>query len=678
MPSPPRPPRGSPPRRALHERSDSQTNERNKSTLRMVEDSIPYIYGESPYPVKSSQVLLPSGQYPSHEPTLRGRPHEEVPLGDTSRLPQEEEPSKEPRVAGSRQGSDAGWLTNRSSADLSFYTASARDSTGFTTPGQDRRASVLSTSRLGPSIRKVTDEAPPFMTLESQPQPENAGSSTFPSPLSHQTLNKDSDDSLSSTGTIIVKKTRDGKKRVSYSAFPQTGRPSSSRSNLATPASHSSNTRIADQYRSPESPVSPVSPVSPIYAASPERRTASTPTRSKNDSPTRIQYPIIKPASASGSWAESTVAAPQVPPRALERAQKRWNPHLSTVQSERSSTTSGGRSSQTMWLPDSSRASKASSNVLSPRMSSNVPTLPSRNDYEGVRSPTGETGPSPGPFTNPAGPAPVRQRDTTGSTIRMVNDRDEDALKIPSTIPGSRDSENVQPKTPDDRQAGAISRPGSRASFFRDSIPAWARTYYARPMSSSSGLNRRDSTATDNISINIFRTHDRGAKPPYDRRQSGLNMHPVGPEDLNSDGNAQRRVSPSWSPHLWHDRTSLGRRRTIFQRPFGGEVFDDRALTERNVQVVMFMLGYIFPFSWFIAAFLPLPPNPDVSPSESKGKGKDQARQSEIAVDLEKQLGPTDLARYETARWWRSINRVMCAVGVMVIVIIVGSPFSWL
>lgn len=39
--------------------------------------------------------------------------------------------------------------------------------------------------------------------------------------------------------------------------------------------------------------------------------------------------------------------------------------------------------------------------------------------------------------------------------------------------------------------------------------------------------------------------------------------------------------------------------------------------------------------------------------------------------DLEKQLGVVDEARYENARWWRNINRVMSGVGVLIIVAII-------
>ena len=74
------------------------------------------------------------------------------------------------------------------------------------------------------------------------------------------------------------------------------------------------------------------------------------------------------------------------------------------------------------------------------------------------------------------------------------------------------------------------------------------------------------------------------------------------------------------------------------------------------------------PKAWFIAALLPLPPRPTVI----SVKGKDVRRQSQLLEDLEKQLGAVDEARYENARWWRNINRVMSGFGVLIIVAIIA------
>lgn len=72
--------------------------------------------------------------------------------------------------------------------------------------------------------------------------------------------------------------------------------------------------------------------------------------------------------------------------------------------------------------------------------------------------------------------------------------------------------------------------------------------------------------------------------------------------------------------------------------------------------------------AWFTASLLPLPPKP-----KSNGK-KPERRLSrlDLARDLEKALGYVDEARYENARWWRNLNRMMSVLGVIILLAIVS------
>ena len=124
-----------------------------------------------------------------------------------------------------------------------------------------------------------------------------------------QPVSKDSDTSLSSlnsTGTVIVKKTRDGRKRASYSAFPNTARPGSSRSNLSLSTPQKLVTMDTGVKDSPVSPISPSSPVSPGYTMPHERRVSSVPLYANlyasSQNSVNLQYPVIRPPSASASW----------------------------------------------------------------------------------------------------------------------------------------------------------------------------------------------------------------------------------------------------------------------------------------------------------------------------------------------------------------------------------------
>ena len=151
-------------------------------------------------------------------------------------------------------------------------------------------------------------------------------------------------------------------------------------------------------------------------------------------------------------------------------------------------------------------------------------------------------------------------------------------------------------------------------------------------------------------------------------------------------GPPRHRLSPTWSPHLWPNGASLGKRRSIFVAPSLDEQAEGNAPSKRTAQILLFAIGFIFPpgelnlsyeqarrlltalKAWFTAAFLPLPPRPAIA----SAKGKEVPRQTQMLEDLEKQLGVVDEARYENARWWRNINRIMSGFGVLIIVAIIA------
>ncbi|MCJ1458390.1 hypothetical protein MMC28_008762 [Mycoblastus sanguinarius] len=665
MPSPPRRKRDSPPKRAaLHERSDSHTNERVSPTLRMVGDPEAQIYGSSPFPTKPSQILSPKGYNGSTFGAELGVPHGRNTPSETKQ--ENGGPStvatsvKEKEIADIERDDDAP-ITQKSSTYISSYA-----STSGTMPGLDTSTSILAGDQGLEDNGRVSDDIVQLPSVPTRAEISGQYSISNQREVSpHQAIvSKDSDTSLSSTnstGTVIIRpKNRNGPKRVSYSAFPSTIRPGSSKSNLSLSTPEKPTVK---DIGGETSLVSPISPSSPMSSGTPvEHRTSSGPMsanlQAASQSLVNLQYPVIRPPSASASWAEMPTSVRRTL-RTVERDPDRWNPHLSTVQSE--GTSSEGRSSQNMWLPDSSRVSKSSSIAINPRESSELPPMPSS-------PPQGSLDLFPLPI-----PPPVYRRDITGSTIRVVNEREDDVPSILPTIPGSRGSEYLAAPSTDNR-ASVVTKRGSRASFFRDSIPAWARAYYARPASATSapkpGHETRPSTSTENISLNVFRPRTR-PEPNGQERRSSLVISPVRPRELDLAEvrvPPRRRISPNWSPHLWHDRTSLGRRRTIFQAPSLDEQAEGNELSKRSAQILLFVIGFIFPPAWFIAAVLPLPPRPEIG----SAKGKDAIRRTQIVEDLEKQLGPIDEARYENARWWRNINRIMSVVGILIIIAIIA------
>ena len=662
MSSPPRRLRRSPPRQPLHERSESQTNERASRTF----DKHQILEDETPYLTKPSQILLPSSQ--RTPPSWLQKSFE----GESGSAGADDvDPTKRDRVLGKRWSSDAQqqshepWVKLPAGTSLDVAPSNAVSDRGGEDLGDDRTDSPT-------GIRLVTKSSESMTHPSAEPHYETfvEGGMT-----SRQPANKDSDNSLSSantTGTVVVHKSQEGKKRASYSAFPYaySGRPSSSRSNISARSSPKSSPDLRSDQATQSFAAPPTERSSPSTLSADEQRSR---TLTKSDESlerktVHLQYPIVKPPSFSGSWAMTSETPPPVPSKAAARLQEPWNPRLSTVPSEQSNSGSQEQSRSTMW---SGRTTRSISQDLSPRISSNPSLMPTGSSQEVSRlSRSYDSGSSrPSPLSEVRVPPPIKQRDFSGSTIRVVDRSDDrNALNVPPTIPGSSGSATPRTVGTRDRNTTTQLRPSSRASFFRDSIPAWAKTYYARPTSSLSSADKRDSVATDNISLNVWRPRNRAQQRP-DRRMSGLAMHPTRPHDLDVDLVRSRRFSPTLSPHLWQDRTSYSHRRSVFKAPSVDEAAEGNSLTKRNAQVLSFAVGFVFPVAWLLAAFLPLPAKP--IPSEGKAKQKGIQRGSLPLHDLEIGKFPRELARYENARWWRNVNRTMSLFGLAVIILVV-------
>jgi hypothetical protein len=96
----------------------------------------------------------------------------------------------------------------------------------------------------------------------------------------------------------------------------------------------------------------------------------------------------------------------------------------------------------------------------------------------------------------------------------------------------------------------------------------------------------------------------------------------------------------------------------------------------------MFITGFIFPFAWMIAALLPLPPSPMRGMRERDSSTSNLDSSNDVPNDYVRQFGPMDEARYESAKWWRRLNRWMSIVGLLIIIavvvlVIVGIRQGW-
>jgi hypothetical protein len=75
-----------------------------------------------------------------------------------------------------------------------------------------------------------------------------------------------------------------------------------------------------------------------------------------------------------------------------------------------------------------------------------------------------------------------------------------------------------------------------------------------------------------------------------------------------------------------------------------------------------------------IAALLPLPLSPVLNMRERDISTSNLDSSNDPSNDYIRHFGPMDEARYESAKWWRRLNRWMSLVGLLIIVAIVCSP----
>jgi hypothetical protein len=77
-----------------------------------------------------------------------------------------------------------------------------------------------------------------------------------------------------------------------------------------------------------------------------------------------------------------------------------------------------------------------------------------------------------------------------------------------------------------------------------------------------------------------------------------------------------------------------------------------------------------------IAAFLPLPPNPVLEMRERDNSTSNLDSSNDAVNEYARQVRPIDEARYESARWWRQLNRIMSFLGVLIVATIVSVSLS--
>ncbi|RKF55207.1 putative serine-rich protein [Erysiphe neolycopersici] len=385
----------------------------------------------------------------------------------------------------------------------------------------------------------------------------------------------------------------------------------------------------------------------------------------------------------SSSWAETLSL---YPPRShMNEYPHQWSSQLSTVLSVSEGSEQDARS----WSEDS-RDSRDSIDSrggnISARTSQDLISPVSRsmswNDSTIERPPSA--------FKN------LRRNST--SPIRTVIEQDEHG-------DGITDMYNMRVRPIRRRTSGYLSSASSdngRTNTMRSSIsthsmnltlallPAWAKLYYGggekrflhTSRGSIGGIESRTnsfghiSSSPDQIT-NLPSSHKR----PTDNNNRRKSSIAVDTNIMNSPDVIQRQrqsnmplatwnVANLWSPHLRPDKRS--KRNCIWGPPSVNFGADAGLFGRRNIQVVMFILGFIFPFSWMIASVLPLPHLPVTEMSD-----EDRLSPTFDIFKNERATNAIDEVRYESAAWWRKLNRYMSILGVLIIAAVVRNTGNY-
>lgn len=154
------------------------------------------------------------------------------------------------------------------------------------------------------------------------------------------------------------------------------------------------------------------------------------------------------------------------------------------------------------------------------------------------------------------------------------------------------------------------------------------------------------------------RAHWAGAEAELAAHQ---NMIQNGLPQKNRTGHG-RPTSWSRSPHLHrNDRLLHGHSR--WKAP---SLDEKRELwfSRRNAQVICFTTGFIMIIPWFVGSVLPLPGRPQSSDLEKR-------MSSDVEGRMRRNVAAVDELRWENAAWWRDVNRFMCVIGIVVLVLVI-------
>ncbi|KAI0013947.1 hypothetical protein F4779DRAFT_299576 [Xylariaceae sp. FL0662B] len=377
------------------------------------------------------------------------------------------------------------------------------------------------------------------------------------------------------------------------------------------------------------------------------------------------------------SWVGPSSSAPQRPRMDTHQ----WSSQLSTVASEYEGSEGGSRVLSSIGSIPGSRGSRHLRSLSSSGLA--------REEY--LESPISHSrSHSRTDSLDRPGPAYMRgARELPSPPLRTVRHHDEhgDGLADLQQLhqmqhKSSRTRLGFSRQSSDRSIRSSSSRAGS---FSGTSIPTWARLYYGSgerrwltPPSIRTGSESGDSRPASSIAASGSPSQDPASPNIWNPRRrpreadlrgdrpSSMEITPAPVAIRHFRRGPRKKPSSIWSPHLQLDHRSSTY--SIWNPPSVSWSAESGMFGKRNIQVVLFVVGFLIPFAWMVAAFLPLPPKPVVFMVERNQSTTELgiSEQSD-SEPVRQHLAPVDDSRYQSARWWRNLNRFMSIAGLLIL-----------
>ena len=339
------------------------------------------------------------------------------------------------------------------------------------------------------------------------------------------------------------------------------------------------------------------------------------------------QSPWLAPPAPGSSTDSSTTpsAITQRPVPMIQEHPHQWSSQLSTVMSE--------SDAESEHSPSRSGSASLSVGGNGHRRRSSAGWAGSMHSrqLQSISSSLAQLEESNSGSESPDRPQPTFARAGTFQT-RQVRDQDEhgDGLADLQAQP-SRSGLSAFFMSSNSSSRNLHSSASSRSNSFNSaSIPAWAKVYYGSGERkflgapsiggsdigenngpSSAGMYNSTSSNSPNsdhcpMAIYSQRKRAREVHPHPSQRPfsdaASLDIAPAPPMgDYNVFRSLKRKTSSIWSPHLRQDRRAS--RYSVWDPPSVSWSADSGILGKRNAQVVLFILGFIFPFGKFRSIF---------------------------------------------------------------------------